>query len=40
MQRSADHEDDNDNYPPAQHHCGRLMVWHSDIGDRGADLVE
>ena len=39
-QRSADHDDDNDNYPPAQHHCGRLMMWYSDIGDRGADLVE
>ena len=39
-QRSADHEDDNDNYPPAQHHRGRFMVWYSDIGDRGADLVE
>jgi len=38
-QRSADHEDDNDNYPPAQHHCGRLMVWHSGIGDRGADSL-
>jgi hypothetical protein len=39
-QRSADHEDDNDNHPPAQHHCGRLMLWHSDIGDLGAHLVE
>ena len=36
---SADHEDDNDHDPSAQHR-GRFMMWYSDIGDRGADLVE